>query len=334
MIFGKSRIFFKGVIITGLLHLSCGSDDENGVGQSQSMEDINIAENTTETIVYISVDDFEIPVFLSIPDGCENKQLPAVVVMHGSNGMWANNDPESRTMSGQFTEWQSILAQNCIIGAFVDSYSVRGVLTRTGKWRELPDNFRISAQFERPKDANAALSLLQNLKYDNGNYVIRQDEIAILGFSDGATAVASTLMNTSGVPDSFKWTQSQEGKEYGFSDGVLPPQPKPQKGFAGGVFYYGGSVGYNYWGKHPCGDEAIESNVFYPYAPMLYNIPENGFLTENTLCMIDVLKEKGASVELSLYEDVGHGFDFDDVPQSTTARNNTIKWLKELWSNK
>lgn len=333
MIFGKSRFFFKAAIITALLHLSCGNDDENALGPGQGMGGINITENTTETIVYISVDDFEIPVFLSIPDGCENTPLPAVVVMHGSNGLWTNNDPESRTMSGQFIEWQNILKQNCIIGAFVDSYSARGVITRTGKWRELPDNFRISAQFERSKDANATLSMLQNLKYDNGNDVVKQGDIAILGFSDGATAVAATLMDTDVVPDGFKWTQSQDDKEYDSSDGVSPPQSKPQKGFAGGVFYYGGSVGYNYWGKHPCGDEAIESNVFYPYAPILYNIPENGFLTENTLCMINVLKEKGASVELNLYEDVGHGFDFDDVPQSTTARNNTIKWLKELWSN-
>lgn len=315
-----------------LLNLSCGNDDGTGLGSRQSVGDI--PEGTTETIVYVSVDDFEVPVFLSIPDGCENVKLPAVVVMHGSDGMWTNHDPDSKKMSGQFTEWQAIFAQNCIVGAFIDSYTPRGVVTRTGKWRELPDNFRISAQFQRSKDANATLSMLQSIKYDDGSYVISQDDIAVLGFSDGASAVASTLMDTGRVPDGFQWTQSEDGKEYDSSDGVLSPQPNPRKGFAGGVFYYGGSVGYNYWGKHPCSSEAMESNLFYPYAPMLYNIPENGYLTENTLCLVDVLIEKGAHVELNLYNGVGHGFDFDDVSQSTTARNNTIKWLKDLWANK
>ncbi len=328
MILTKNKLFLSSLIVLSLVILGCSKD---GGGSSPEQNIGPIVEGTTETLVYMPVDNFEIPVYLSIPEECQDGPLPAVVVMHGSDGMWTNHDPDSKVMSGQFKEWQAIFAQNCIVGVFVDSYSGRGVITRTGKWRELPDNFRISAQFVRPKDANAALSMLQNLKYNDGSPVVDKYKIALLGFSDGASAVASSLIDTDRVPESFKWTQSEDGKEYDSSDGVLPPQTKPEIGFSGGVFYYGGSVGYNYWGKHPCGTDALEGNIFYPYAPMLYNTPSDGYLSDNTLCLIDVLIKKGAPIELNLYDGVGHGFDFDNLPQSVTARNNTIKWLKELW---
>ncbi|MGX1928561.1 dienelactone hydrolase family protein [Flagellimonas sp. 2504JD4-2] len=328
MFLRRSRWHLTGLFAICLLVLGCGNEDNN-LGSRQSVG--AIPEGTTETLVYVSVDDFEVPIYLSIPAGCENAPLPAVVVMHGSGGMWSNDDPSTETMSGQFREWQALLAQNCIVGAFVDSYTGRGILTKTGKWEELPDNFRISSQFVRPRDANAALSMLQNLTFDDGSYVVEIDKIAILGFSDGASAVAATLIDTDRISDDFEWTQSQNGKEYDASDGVLSPQRKPEIGFSGGVFYYGGSVGHNYWGRHPCSSEAMEENIFFPYAPILYNIPEEDSLTDNTLCMVDLLMDKGAPIELILYSGVGHGFDYDDVSHSTTARNNTIKWLQDLW---
>lgn len=311
------------------LYLSSCSDDNGGTAQFTDKEKI-ISNGTTDTIVNVSVDDFEIPIYLSIPEGCENECFPAVVVMHGSGGMWSQDDPATGIMSGNYNEWKEILSQNCIVGAFVDSYSPRGVTTRTGKWQELPNNFRISAQFVRPKDANATLNILQNLKREDGSYVVHGESIVLLGFSDGASSVAATLMDTDTVSPDFEWTQSENGITYSISEGVEPPSSKPEHGFAGGIFYYGGSVGYNYWGKHPCNLESLASNVFYPYAPMLYQIPSEGYLTENTLCMIEVLQTKGAPIELEYYEGVGHGFDDEGLPASTLARENTINWIKNL----
>ncbi|WP_422858725.1 dienelactone hydrolase family protein [Flagellimonas sp. S174] len=324
------KIAFRLTLTTVLGFLGCSDDTKNDLGSSEETQIVSA--NTSETILRIQIDNYEIPVYLSIPEGCQGQVMPAVVVMHGSDGMWTNRDPNSETMSGQFKEWQNILAENCIVGAFVDSYSGRGVTTRTGKWRELPDNFKISAQFERPKDANAVLSLLQNLNYDDGSPVVTPEKIALLGFSDGGSAVAASMLDTDRVPVDFEWTQSQNGKEYTLSNGVLPPQKKPKNGFSGAVFYYGGSVGYNYFGKHPCGSNT-DGNVFYPYAPMLFQIPSNDPLTENTLCFVDMLKTKGAPVESYYYEGVDHGFDFDGLPESILARKRTIEWFKELWSN-
>ncbi|MEM9078331.1 MAG: hypothetical protein AAGC43_14910 [Bacteroidota bacterium] len=330
MILTFEKRIFRLFLIANLILVGCSDDGKDELDSSSVERTVTV--NTRDTIVRMPVDSYEIPVFLSIPEGCEGQALSAMVVMHGSDGMWTNNNPNSETMSGQFTQWQSILSENCIVGAFVDSYSSRGVITRTGKWRELPDNFKISAQFERPKDANAALALLKNLKYGDGSPVITSKNIGLLGFSDGASAVMATMLDTERVFEDFEWTQSQDGKTYNVSDGVLAPQDRPDIGFSGAVFYYGGSVGYNYFGKHPCGSEALDGNFFYPYAPMLFQIPSKDVLSENTLCLVDVLETKGAPVEMYYYDGVSHGFDFDGLPESETARKRTIDWFKKLWS--
>lgn len=329
--FPNKTVTFNLLILPIILafFMSC-SDDENKFPFGSKVGEVNISASTKDTIVDVLVDNARVPIYLSIPEGCPNVSFPAVVVLHGSGGMWKNDDPQSKTLSSQFSEWRDILAQNCIVGAFVDSYSGRGVSSRTGKWTKAPNNFRISAQFVRPKDANAALELLQKLKYADETSVIRPTDIGILGFSDGATALAATLYDTDKTPNDWKWTQSFDGKDYTTSSGVMPPVPKPSEGFAGGVFYYGGSSGYGYWGTNPCNEDAMEENIYFPYAPILYQIPEEGYLTENTLCMYSILESKGASVQLHLYKNVGHSFDTDNVNQSYEARENTISWFKDL----
>ncbi|MDF0717595.1 hypothetical protein PY092_15635 [Muricauda sp. 334s03] len=314
--------------IIGICCSSCSQDD--GVLSVLESTEVVLQESTMDTIVYAVVDNHQIPIYLSIPEGCNNKNFPAVVVMHGSDGMWVDHDIASGKMSGQNNQWRELFDANCIVGAFVDSYSGRGVSTRTGKWATAPDNFKISSQFIRPKDAYAALEVLKKLKFNDGSNVIRAKDVGLLGFSDGASAVASTLYDTDNTPADWEWTQTFDGKEYGTSSGILAPQARPENGFAGGVFYYGGSGGYNYWGTSPCGDNALDGNIFVPYAPMLYQIPSEGYLSENTLCLVDILQQKGMPVELKLYEGVGHGFDFDGNNQSSLARINALQWFDEI----
>ena len=308
---------------------SCSNDSDNfasGVGDGE----ITISTLTSDTIVHAVVRNMKVPIYISIPQGCKNESYPAMVVLHGSDGMWTNHDPSTGTMSGQNSEWRELFDENCIVGAYVDSFSGRGVTTRTGKWATAPDNFKISSQFIRPLDANAALAILKKLKFSDGSPVVRSEDIGVLGFSDGASAVASTLFDTDATPPNWVWSQVFDGKFYDSSSGVLSPQPKPKEGFAAGVFYYGGSGGYNYWGSSPCGANALDGNIYRTYAPMLYQIPVEGYLSENSLCLIDVLKSKGDPVEFNLYEGVSHGFDFDDVPQSELARTNAMEWLKPI----
>jgi dienelactone hydrolase len=318
--------------ITILLLSSC-SEDENPFGQPAKDATITLNSKSSDTLVYTKVGNAAIPVYIAVPESCDKENFPAVMVLHGSDGMWLDHDASTGKMSGQFNEWKELLNNNCIVAVFVDSYSGRGVQTRTGKWTTAPDNFKISSQFMRPRDANAALRLLQEMKFSNGKPVIRSNQIALVGFSDGASAVASTLYNTDTTPDGWQWIQTFDGKTYDTNSGVIPPEPKPEVGFAGGIFYYGGSGAYNYWGKSPCSDDAAEGNIFQPYAPMLYQVPSEGYLSENTLCQVALLKEKGLPVEVQVYQGVGHGFDFDKVEQSELARAVSIQWLKQLFAN-
>lgn len=317
------------IMVLLCLMVAC-SDDESNFPFGTKVNEVKISASTKDTIINVLVGNAKVPIYLAVPDNCTNPSFPAVVVLHGSGGMWKNDDPNSGEMSSQFKEWRDILASNCIVGAFVDSYSGRGVTERTGKWTKAPDNFRISAQFVRPADANAALEQLKQLKFSDGSLVVRAADIGILGFSDGGTALAATLYDTETTPNGWEWTQSFDGKEYDKASGVLPPAPKPKEGFAGGVFYYGGSSGFGYWGTNACNDDANVANIYFPYAPILYQIPEKGYLTDTNLCMYTLLKDKGANVELIEYQNVGHGFDTDENFQSQEARQNTINWFKEI----
>ncbi|TAI47205.1 hypothetical protein [Flagellimonas allohymeniacidonis] len=328
----QSDFYFRIMLLFSTigLFISCDNDFEVPLLKT-SQSEVVISLATSDTIVYVRVNEETIPVYLSIPKDCTSESLPAVVLLHGSDGMWKNHDPETGTMAGQNSEWRDLFDSTCMVGAYVDSYTTRDCTTRTGKWKTPPENFKISSQFIRPKDAYATLALLRNLKYENGTKVIRPNDIGLLGFSDGASAVASTLFDTNAVPSGWAWAQTFDDKNYNTSSGVLPPVSPPKEGgFSGGVFYYGGSGGYNYWGTSPCGNNAQNGNIYAPYAPLLYQIPENGYLTENTICLYELLKSKGLPVELNLYKDVGHGFDFDGVEQSSAARKNTINWLKKI----
>lgn len=319
------------LLVFGVLifYSSCSKDKDNLPTGTEDGE-IILSPTTKDIIVYALVDNIQIPIYLSIPQNCNNTDYPAIVLLHGSNGMWKDYDVKSGIMSRQNNEWREIFDANCIVGAYVDSYSARGVTARTGDLRIPPDNFKISAQFVRPKDANAALELLRKLKFNTGNSVVRAQDIGLLGFSDGATALAGTLYNSNSTPTDWEWTQKSDGLEYNSLDGVLTPQALPSNGgFSGGVFYYGGTVGYGYWGDNPCSDDAITDNIYEPYTPILFQIPLNDDLTENTLCTVELLQSKGHSIELNLYN-ANHSFDHTDDVQGPLARTSTINWFKNI----
>lgn len=290
---------------------------------------MTIPGSTSDTILYVSVNDDIVPVYVTIPQGCDQSTYPAVVVLHGSGGMWKDDDREAGVMSSQNRDWKEIFNDNCIIGAFVDSYTPRGCVEREGDWTEVPLAFSISSQFVRPKDAYAALDLVRRLVDENNQSLVSKGDEGLLGFSDGATALAATLYDTDATPDNWEWTQSYD-KTYTAADGILSPAEKPADGgFACGVFYYGGSVGNSYWGGNPCSSNEF---IYKNYAPILYQIPENGYLTENTLCAFDRLTSKNAPVEKYIYDNAEHGFDGDDADQMTQselARSRTIDWFKQ-----
>lgn len=318
-------------ISTGLF--SCKSDFQddpldNTKDESDSLS-ITIPSTTTDTILYATVNGDVVPIYLSIPKDCGSDDFPAIVLLHGSGGMWHNNDRDAGVMSRQNRDWMEIFNQNCVVGAYIDSYTPRGCIEREGSWKEAPDAFLISAQFVRPYDAYAGLDILRRLVREDGSFLVRHGDEGILGFSDGATALSATLYDTDVTPEGWQWRQDYD-KEYLEADGVGKPANRPQEGgFACGVFYYGGSVGNSYWGGNPCSNPDF---MYKNYAPILYQIPADDYLTENTLCALDRLESISALVEKYIYEDTDHGFDGDDgsqKQQSDLARIRTMEWFKE-----
>ncbi|MCL6274645.1 dienelactone hydrolase family protein [Muricauda sp. 2012CJ35-5] len=321
------KSFLSCVALVFLSFCSKG-DDLSGLNTN-----VILTGKSTDTIVEVLVEGDKVPMFISIPDLSRTDNqlpLPAVVVLHGSGGLWKDDDPDLGELSRQFEEWQAILNNNGYAAIFPDSYSGRGTDERKGEWKEPPKVFKISSEFVRPKDAHMANKVLTGLKDDSGNSIVDKSKIALLGFSHGGNSVAATLFDDSLAPDDWSWTQSFSGKEYGESSGVKTPVNKTEDvNFAAGIIFYGGSMGNGYWGKNPCDEDAPKENIYANKTPTLYQVPEDGYLTENTLCMIALLQEKGYPIESKIYSNVGHGFDDDGLKQSEEARANTLKFLND-----
>jgi dienelactone hydrolase len=286
---------------------------------------------TTDTILYVTVNGDQVPVYISIPTDCPQKALPAVVLLHGSGGMWQDDDRDAGVMSRQNREWRALFDANCFVGVYIDSYTPRGCVERAGDWATAPKEFLISSEFVRPYDAYAAMSLLKTLSWPNGIRIVNSEKIGILGFSDGATSLLATLYDTDKTPEGWQWTQKYD-KEYTSADGIKPPAARPEEGgFACGVFYYGGSVGNSYWGGNPCTNQNF---MYENYAPILYQIPADGYLTENTLCAFAHLESIDAPVTKYIYDGSGHGFDADGttVANSELARTRSIDWFKKYFN--
>ncbi|MEM9646975.1 MAG: dienelactone hydrolase family protein [Bacteroidota bacterium] len=316
-----------GISIVLAFLISCNKDDDQGFTIT---DPIAISTKTSDTIIHIPVGNSRVPIYLAIPPN-PSSAMKAVMVLHGSGGLWKDNDPEKGVLGSQFEDWKELINQNGMVAVFPDSYSPRGCEERTGKWKVPPDRWLISSQWVRPQDAFNALTMLRNLQFKDSNAVIHPQKVGLLGFSDGGTALAATQFDHDAIPEEWDWTQKFGGKTYGISDGVLPPPPPPKEGgFNRSIFYYGGAFGNGFWGGNPCSDDAAKEYIYNTNKPMLCILGEEDSLTENALCMVSQLQEKGSPVQLEVYQNVGHGFDTDELPQSADARKETINFLKKM----
>ncbi|BDD11685.1 hypothetical protein FUAX_41170 (plasmid) [Fulvitalea axinellae] len=283
-------------------------------------------EETSQATYTVKVDGDDVKFYVSFPQGCNNAEYAGVVVLHGSGGLWKNDIPENNELAKQFKEWRELLDSNCFISIFPDSYSPRGCEEREGIWTTAPKNFDISAQFVRPADAYAALKLLKRFVTPEGDPLVKQDGIGLMGISDGASATMATMYDTDHpTPANWEWEQEFDDDEV-YTDEVKAPVARPASGgFACAVLYYGGSGHYGYFGSL----SVASNNVYYNYAPMLYHLPMDGYLTSNTLKVYNMLVGKNAPVQKYEYTGVGHGFDLPDSDQKTLARTRTIDWFNE-----
>lgn len=255
-----------------------------------------------------------------------------MVVLHGSGGPWDDDDTNGDNiadvchigqLSNQNEEWEELLIANGFAVAFPDSYSPRGTCENEGGYKDPPLKFRISGTFIRNRDAFDVLNTLAKLTWKNtGQPIIDVSNVALIGFSDGGTTAISTLYDPSSNPAGWTWKQSFSGTTY--TQEVLPPVEASVLKFKAGVIYYPGAYHNGYYGNI-CTDKGI----YRSYADVMFHLAEDDALSENAECLIETMQRLGGgSVTVHRYPNADHGFDSNDEPENTVARERSIQFIK------
>ena len=260
--------------------------------------------------------------------------VPAVVVQHGSGGLWSSTDASNTILASQFNVWIDSFRVNKIAALFIDSYTARGVKNFPNM--APPENIFLAAEFVRPRDAYAGLSYLRTLAR------IKANKIALLGFSHGGTSVLSTMVNAQAVSKPV-WSLISSGITY--TDGVLPPAQYPAEGgFVAAVSYYPGAAMFSYYGR-----PGTPSNGKYiPYAPVmihaagkdpLYTTLYSNSDNNTSISAYEGLMLKAqqstlsAPMSLYVYDQADHSFDgstgnSDDANANLLAKKRSLEFLK------
>ncbi len=228
---------------------------------------------TKDTVLFVeSIDGIEIPIFISFPSS-DFFNYPGVVVMHGSGGNWRDSDTDNDGIADVVEEWE-LSSQNTfwknkfdtlkVVTAFPGSYYRRGTVENEGEWKNPPLQFKISATFIRNYDAYITLFVLRNLRWENGSNILNGNNIGLLGFSHGGTAVQSSIYDALSTPEGWEWSQSYDGVEY-TEEMIEPVLPSSEGGFKTAVMYYPGSFHNGYYGN-PCNG----TSIYKTYTDFLY----------------------------------------------------------------
>ena len=326
-------------ILMALLLVTSCKDDEGDDPQPEPIDltgKVVIPAHTRDTVLFFnSIDNVSIPVSISFPSGASGP-LPATVVMHGSGGNWQDQDTNNDGIADEITEWElsnqnnewkSLLDNESIVSAFPGSYYRRGTIENEGEWKDPPLQFQISASFIRNYDAYATLELLRTLVRSDGTPIIIADKAAIMGFSHGASAVQSTLFDSSVIPPDWEWSQFYSGQTY--TNEIQEPATLPEEGgFVAGVMYYPGSFHNSYYGN-PCNG----TSIFRTYADFMIHLPSEDSLTPNSECMLETVGNNGGgAATVHRYQGATHSFDGSNASEnaqaSVLARQRTIDFLK------
>jgi dienelactone hydrolase len=321
---GQFRLF----LFMALLIFSCDDDCPS------KNPKIYIAAGTTSVLLEFKspADGKIIPVYLALPSS-HSSILKAVVVLHGSGGAWSDEDTNGDgigdvcnvgSLSRQNKEWETLLLSQGYAIAFPDSYSPRNTCENEGDYKFPPLKFRISGTFIRNQDAQGVLQLFNQLTWkETGSAVIDLDNVALIGFSDGGTAVLSTVYDNLSTPTNWSWKQTFDGVTY--TKEILPPIKKTENGFKVAVVYYPGAYHNGYYGNL-CGS----TGIYKAYCDIMFHLAGNDPLTENSECLITTMsKTGGENPTVFRYENADHSFDSNDEPESTTARVRTILYINE-----
>lgn len=352
----KKNTHFVWVAMVMALLVSCRKD----ILQSQYISSSSTTNLSGGTTLQVATFQAEISKKVKIPNPTGGDSLlawlfvpattadvPAVVVMHGSGGLWSSLN--HTTMSSQFTKWIDIFRTEKIAALFVDSYVSRGIPDDFAEVAP-PNNFHVAAEFVRPRDAYSGLAYLREQNK------ITDSRIALLGFSHGGTSTVSAMVDSAYVHKA-SWSVISSGNTYSSLDypNLLNPAGKPaQGGFVAAVSYYPGLGFYSYYGR-----TGTPSNGKYKsYAPIMIHGAENDALYKATGTNTDVVPNaqkrvydafmekaalngcnlaNGNAITMHVYTNANHSFDGKsgnanatqaDKDADALAKTRTLNFLK------
>lgn len=337
-----NKIGWKKVILLGMIKLamtiilfSCTKNDvaQPAIDNTTGTNTGGFAESTEIITLNNPTGGNPLKAVLFIP--ASDKPVPAVVVMHGSGGLWSATDATNTKLATQFKGWIDSFRIHKIAALFIDSYTPRGVQTFHNE--APPENLFIAAEFVRPRDAYAGLNYLRTVPK------IIAGKIGLLGYSHGGTTVLSTMVDADAVAKSTPWSVISNNITY--TQNVLPPAQKPAAGgFVAAVSYYPGAAMFSYYGK-----PGTPSNGKYvPYAPVMihaaaldplytttYTNSDNNTQISSYDALILKAQLNPASAPITKYEYDGASHSFDGVTTATAdgdasrlARARSIAFLE------
>ncbi len=298
-------------------------------------------------VTLVNVRGEKIKARFGLPAGSATTKHPAVVVLHGSGGLFklpsSSDEKAGRTCSDQLeSQFQRGLERLTKLGYVVimpDSFGSRGYCDETKDSRRdkvLPpvsgdENGKTRRLLSRVYDLEAARSFLC------AHPRVRCDRLGMVGFSNGGSAVMLGLHQKLG--DTFaKFAASNTGKGLGVSIPKLPTQTLP---FQVGVAYYPG-----------CGFDGILSmntdtskvdEFYYPTIRTRILIGEEDELLPNCSATVsgegrrEIQARKYASLkgvpdryDITVFPDAAHSFDKAGCETSTSSDPDTVACRESL----
>lgn len=248
---------------------------------------------------------------------------PAIIVLHGSGGLWSN-DVIANGLISQFEQWGELLAGMGYLTIFPDSYNPRGIPEnfngRRPHYDPAVDDDLCSPNYERPKDVIATLTYLQSRHDVDTNF------IGLMGFSHGAQTAINAILDES--VDLGQYTVSytdlndkgnedpEDDEEFSTTKDVDSPVrigtnlPFPKVC----VFYYGGGSHYGYHGS--ANDTGAGRYMFDRRTKVLLFHGTSDFLMNNLYPPKQVLASSAQAAAEGVEDPLQHHFIFDGVGHS------------------
>lgn len=206
-----------------------------------------IANKPYTDVSFVNAQGLTIPAKLYVPRGiiAPAGGYPAVVLLHGCSGVYANSLPNGDFSNIQsiYAAWADTLWSRDYVVLLVDSFTPRKAAGVNQSECSQAAGEGISEVTDRPLDAAAARAYLA------GRSEVDAGDIGVLGWSHGASTVLATLSTT----------------EYDSSSVRPEAASKP---FKVGVAYYPG-CGLKYGGASgPSAFGGVTSSQWRPYVPV------------------------------------------------------------------